>query len=216
MSIDFGEAMDWTQRSFSGTFLLTEALSPGQTYSTRAKLETLEDPTQETDTDWGVLTIEEAAPPPPKEYTLTASVSPSGTGTVTGAGSYTEGTYATCYANPASGYEFDRWGGDASGINQSVRILMNRNKTVIAYFKKKTVPGYKLTAWVRPLAAGWVTKEPDKESYAYGETVKLTARNAPGYKFSYWMVDGEWAGYSSTLNVMVTKDLEVYAYFTEV
>lgn len=213
MSIDFGEAMDWTRRSFSGTFLLTEALKPGQTYNTRAKLETLEDPTQETDTDWGVLAITEEAP---KEYTLTASVSPSGTGTVTGAGKYTEGTYATCYANPASGYEFDRWGGDATAITQSVRILMDRNKTVIAYFKKKTVPGYTVTIWVRPLAAGWVTREPDKDSYAYGETVKLTAKSAPGYKFSYWTVDGERANYSTTLTLMVTKDLEVYARYTEV
>ncbi|HUV52312.1 MAG TPA: hypothetical protein VMW64_04470 [Dehalococcoidia bacterium] len=140
MPVSFDEAMDWTRRSFTGTFLLTEALNPGRTYNTRAKLETLDDRTKETDTDWEVVRIQEAAPP--GEYTV----------------------------------------------------------FVLAL----------------PLAAGWVTKEPDKDSYAYGETVKLTAMSAPGYKFSYWQVDGEWAGYSSTLTLMVTTDLEVRAYYTKV
>ncbi|MBA7685579.1 hypothetical protein ES703_94004 [subsurface metagenome] len=57
MPVAFAEAMDWESRSLSGTFVLTEALEPGRTYSVRAKLETLTDKTQETDTDWGVITI---------------------------------------------------------------------------------------------------------------------------------------------------------------
>jgi len=51
--------------SFSGTFLLTEAVRPGQLYNTQAKLETLEDRTQIIDTDWGVFRTAEVAPPPP-------------------------------------------------------------------------------------------------------------------------------------------------------
>jgi len=60
MEIDFEKAMDWTSRSFEGTFLLTEALELGRLYNTRAKLETLEERTQIIDTDWSVLTIGEA------------------------------------------------------------------------------------------------------------------------------------------------------------
>ena len=62
---EYAEAMDWTPMSFSGTFLLTEALKPGKLYNTRAKLQTLEEPTQIIDTDWGVIRIAEFAPPPP-------------------------------------------------------------------------------------------------------------------------------------------------------
>ncbi len=65
MAVNFNEAMDWTPMSFSGTFLLTEALKPGKLYNTRAKLQTLEEPTQIIDTDWGVIRIAEFAPPPP-------------------------------------------------------------------------------------------------------------------------------------------------------
>ncbi|GAI58673.1 unnamed protein product, partial [marine sediment metagenome] len=59
MPVEFDEAMDWESRSLVGTFLLTEALEPGRTYSVRAKLEALVDKTQETDTDWGVIAIRE-------------------------------------------------------------------------------------------------------------------------------------------------------------
>ena len=144
MPIDFEKAMDWTRRSFEGTFELTEALEPGRLYNTRAKLETLDDRTQETDTDWSVLTIREEAPP--GEYTISISVS--------------------------------------------------------------------------PLGAGYVIREPHKDKYAYGETVKLTAIVSgiyfDFYKFSSWTVDGEWAGSTNPLNLMVTKDLEVKASFTEI
>jgi len=86
----------------------------------------------------------------------------------------------------------------------------------VVRIKEAAPPGeYTVFVLALPLAAGWVTKEPDKATYGYGETVKLTAHNAPGYRFSYWTVDGERAGYGSTLTLMVTKDLDVRAYFTE-
>lgn len=139
MPVSFNKAMDWTPMSFSGTFLLTEALEPGRLYNTRAKLETLDDRTQETDTDWGVVRIKEAAPP--GEYTV--------------------------------------------------------------------------FALALPLAAGWVTKEPDKATYSYGETVKLTAHNAPGYRFSRWTRDGAWFDAPNPFNMIIIANYEVRAYFVE-
>ncbi|GAI45551.1 unnamed protein product, partial [marine sediment metagenome] len=59
--VTFGEATDWTPGQLTGSFTLPTTLVAGQTYSVRAKLET-DDGKQETDTDWGVITIE-AAPP---------------------------------------------------------------------------------------------------------------------------------------------------------
>ncbi|MBA7680830.1 hypothetical protein ES703_89151 [subsurface metagenome] len=138
MPVEFAEAMDWESRSLSGTFILTEALEPGRTYSVRAKLETLIDRTQETDTDWGVITIEEVLPPP-GEYTL--------------------------------------------------------------------------TVWVSPMAAGWVIKEPDKTKYSYGEIVKLTAREAPGYSFESWWVGDEFLSSSNVINFMVVGDHTITAYY---
>lgn len=62
VELSLDEAMDWTKGNIGGTFVLTEALDKGQTYSLRGKLETLEDPTEETDTDWGVIEIPEEKP----------------------------------------------------------------------------------------------------------------------------------------------------------
>jgi WD40 repeat protein len=69
-------------------------------------------------------------------YTLSTSVTPSGSGTVSpSSGSYTAGTQVTLTAYPASDYVFDYWSGDASGSNSSVTITMDSNKSVVAHFK---------------------------------------------------------------------------------
>lgn len=73
--VSFDEAMDWTSGYLSGHFTLPTTLELGQTYSVRAKLET-DDGKQETDTDWGVITIKEEAPPvyePPRITTRPAT-----------------------------------------------------------------------------------------------------------------------------------------------
>ncbi|GAI76997.1 unnamed protein product, partial [marine sediment metagenome] len=84
VSVSFGEAMDWQGRVIDGQFTLPSTLESGQTYSVRAKLEAISDYTQETDTDWGVLAITEAA----VEHRLTLHASPSAGGTVSGGGTY--------------------------------------------------------------------------------------------------------------------------------
>ena len=73
-------------------------------------------------------------------YTLSTSVDPSGSGTVSvnpspNCGSkYTSGTQVQLTANPASGYSFAYWSGDASGSANPTTITMNSNKSVTAHF----------------------------------------------------------------------------------
>jgi len=55
--VEFPAAGDWETRGLEGTITLPDTLEPGQTYSIRAKLETLTVPTQETDTDWSAFDI---------------------------------------------------------------------------------------------------------------------------------------------------------------
>ncbi len=54
---------------------------------------------------------------------------------------YDEGTQVTITASHASGWEFDHWGGDASGTLPTVVITMECNKDVTAYFKRVTDVG---------------------------------------------------------------------------
>jgi hypothetical protein len=76
------------------------------------------------------------------QYTLTTSSSPSVGGSVSlnpSGGTYPAGSQVTLTAMPAYGYSFSHWGGDASGSQTSVTIIMNSNKSVTAYFEQTGV-----------------------------------------------------------------------------
>ena len=73
----------------------------------------------------------------PITYSLSISISPSGAGSVSpSSGEYESGTQVTLTANPASGYQFVSWSGDASGISSTIIITMNSNRDVIATFER--------------------------------------------------------------------------------
>lgn len=75
-----------------------------------------------------------------KEYTITQHTTlplvtkTIGSGIVTGAGNYNQGTKVTLTAIPASGYVFSHWSGDAVGLDKSVTISMDIEKEVTATF----------------------------------------------------------------------------------
>lgn len=77
-------------------------------------------------------------------YTLTTSVVPPTSGTVTADpapncpednAKYSSGTNVAFTPHPASGYNFHHWSGDASGNADPVNVTMNSIKNVIANFK---------------------------------------------------------------------------------
>ncbi len=72
-------------------------------------------------------------------YTLTTNTV--GQGTVTGAGTYDDGSTVTVTATPASGWEFDGWSGALSGTANPETVLMNADKNCTATFKETTVGG---------------------------------------------------------------------------
>jgi hypothetical protein len=76
-------------------------------------------------------------------YTLTVTVSPSGKGTVAknpNLTQYPAGATVTLTANPIAGWDFDHWGGAASGNNPTTTVTMNADKSVTAYFEEKPGP----------------------------------------------------------------------------
>jgi len=65
--VTFNESPDWQPFTFRNNFSIPMGVERGQSYNIRAKLESLTDPAQETDTDWGVIVITKGAEPPPRE-----------------------------------------------------------------------------------------------------------------------------------------------------
>lgn len=72
-------------------------------------------------------------------YTLSLICKPSEGGHVTltplaSANQYQANTFVTLTATPADGYAFSGWGGDSNGSDDTITIVMDSNKNVIANF----------------------------------------------------------------------------------
>jgi len=151
------------------------------------------------------------------KYTLTASVSPSGSGSVSlnpPGGTYDEGTQVTLTANPASGYTLDHWGGDASGTSSSITITMNSNKSVIAYFTAIQKADLTVTSVSAPSSAKvgdsisvtfTVKNQGGSSSGSFSNRVSLsTSSYGTTYSLGNFSMSSLGAGGSQTKTVSVT------------
>ena len=118
---------------------------------------------------------------------------------------YDDGAVVTLKATASSGYRFDHWSSDASGIVNTASITMNSNKNVIANFIKL----YTLSTSVNPAAGGSIF--PVGGTYDDGASVTLAATAASGYRFDHW--SGDASGNLATVNVTMNADKNVIANF---
>ena len=143
-------------------------------------------------------------------YALTVAISPTGSGSVTlnpAGGSYPSGTQVTLTANPASGYSFSSWSGNASGTSNPITVTMNGNKSITANFAAY----YTLTVAASPMGSGSVKLSPSGGSYPSGTQVTLTANPASGYSFSSW--SGNTSGTSNPITVTMNGNKSITANF---
>jgi len=111
-------------------------------------------------------------------YTVSAYVSPTGAGTVSGTGTFPAGASTTLTATANSGYTFDHWN-DGSTTNPRT-VTVNNNMSFTAYFNTQQ---YTITTNATPAGSGTVT---GGGTYAYGATATLTATPNTGYEFLQW------------------------------
>ncbi len=150
------------------------------------------------------------------QYTVTITVAPTNGGSVTKSpnqNQYNSGTTVTLTAVPASGYQFTRWEGDATGTSSSTTVMMDGNKNLTAVFTA-TTNQYTLAIAVSPTNGGSVTKSPNQNQYTSGTTVTLTAVPASGYQFTQW--EGDATGTSSSTTVTMNNNKNVTAVFSAV
>jgi uncharacterized repeat protein (TIGR02543 family) len=134
-------------------------------------------------------------------YTLNATgtngtVSPS-------SGTYASGAQVTLTPQPAAGYLFTSWSGDATGTANPLTITMNSNKNIIANFTR----AYTLTV-TTPING---TISPTSGTYASGVTVPLTATPAANYRFVSW--GGDASGTNSSTSILMDANKTVSATF---
>lgn len=117
---------------------------------------------------------------PVGQSTITTSSNPANGGTVSGGGTYTNGTSCTVQATANSGYQFTNWtehsvfNGAAVSTSANYTFTVSGNRTLVANFAIKE---YTLT----------VNNGTGSGNYAAGAGVPITANTAPeGKQFKNW------------------------------
>jgi len=120
-----------------------------------------------------------------KAYTLTTSINIPESGIVWPAGEtrHKEGAEVEIKADPAPGFDFVEWSGDASGRSTTIVITMDSNKGVIADFIKQL----KLTTAVSPPEMGAIS--PTGETFWYeDEVATITTDPVKQHDFNYFSI----------------------------
>lgn len=135
-SSDHGDANPW---SFPATKNYSARDNPFEWTETDSgtewRLRTIDD------TITGVeVEFEESTPPTPTSYTITTAVSPAGSGTATGGGTFNSGASCTLTATPASGYSFVRWEKNGAQVSTSASytFIVSESATYTAVFESAT------------------------------------------------------------------------------
>lgn len=117
-------------------------------------------------------------------YNVSASASPTGSGTVTGGGTYAHGSMVTLVAVPNSGFIFTNWTQDGAVISSSpsCTFIASSNSTWLANFVPAGT-GVIIATVALPANGGSTTGGGE---YALGSSATVTAAPGAGYKFSKW------------------------------
>ncbi len=130
---------------------------------------------------------------------VTVLVDNPATGSVTGGGTYEDGSSVTITAYPADGYLFDHW--STGSTDNPYTLTVTSDTTITAFFVK----AYTVTVLVNP-AMGSAT---GGGVYGEGSSVTITAYPADNYLFDHWNTGSTDNPYTLT----VTTDTIVIGYF---
>lgn len=133
--------------------------------------------------------------------------------TAMGPGAFPAGTEITLEAIPYPGFNFDYWGGDASGTSKEVTVIMDSDKVVTANFVGEPKPTqYELKTYVK---RGEGQVYPSSENYPSGEVVEIEAvPEGKDWTFLRW--EGDASGSENPTSVKMNSDKTVMAVFEEV
>ena len=145
------------------------------------------------------------------QYTISATASPSAGGTVSGAGTYYEGTECTLSATPNEHYVFTNWklGNSVVSSNPTYTFTVTANASYTATFT--AIPQYTISATANPAAGGTVS---GAGSYYEGESCTLTATANEHYEFTNWKKGNTVVSTNPTYTFTVTSAGSYTANFT--
>lgn len=143
---------------------------------------------------------------------VTAGTMPADGGTITGGGTYADGSEVTLVATARGGYAFSNWTENAAVVSTSPSYTFpgHGDHALVAKF---SVVGAANTVTTGSLPSNGGSTGGDG-AYATGSSATVVATANAGYKFSKWVANGVTVSLSSSYTFTVTKDLVLVAKFT--
>ncbi len=126
---------------------------------------------------------------------------------------YEEGTEVTLTADPADGWNFVEWTGDATGTDSTVTITMDSDKSVTAVFEEEEEPPAEYDLTISIDGEGSTDPAEGTHTYTEGETVTVEATPAEGWQFVEWT--GDETGTDATIDITMDSDKSITAVFEE-
>lgn len=133
------------------------------------------------------------------QYTISTSVSPSSSGTVSGGGTKTAGTTITLTANPATGYEFKQWSDGNTSNPRTATVTGDATYTAQFTENKYTI------AFNGNGNTGGSMSSLTNVGYDDSKTLTANAFTKTGYTFNGWNTKADGSGTSYADKASVSK-----------
>ena len=146
------------------------------------------------------------------EYEVKTEVEPEGSGEVAGGGTYSKGETVTVKAEPADGYEFEKWkknGEPLEDKNQEIELEVEQNLDLVAGFAQKT---YEVNLESSPGGSNFLAALEGSGTYQHGGEVEIEAEEiAYGFRFKKWVEDEEKVSGDKNYRFTIEEDRELKA-----
>ena len=142
-------------------------------------------------------------------YSVAAGASPSGSGTIAGAGLFPTGVTAALAANPATNFAFVNWTQNSAAVSASANynFAVTSNRTLVANF----AAGSAISTAAFPTAGGGTA---GAGNYVNGGSATVTASTNTNYRFVNWTENGAQVSTSKSYTFTVTTNRALTANFT--
>ncbi len=136
-------------------------------------------------------------------------------GTVSGGGTFAQGSVATVAAMPNAGYVFTNWtdGGVVVSTSPSYQFTIAGNRTLTANFTVVPVGKFAVVLSSNPMAGGTTQ---GSGSFNAGSSVTVTATPNAGYSFVSWTSGGVIVSTSTAYTFLLTSNRTLVANFSNI
>lgn len=124
---------------------------------------------------------------------------------------YEEGEQVEIRATAGNDFSFVSWDGDLTGAKNPMIITVSKDMNIKAKFEQQLEEQFTITSEVE--GRGQITLMPEKDYYAQGEEVTITAEGVSEYDFYQWIGEEFGGSAKASKTITINKDINIKALF---